>query len=97
MARRYDKHEKLGQYLDSLKKIDENTRDGFIEGIMLLIKENNPHLLDDLVMGFPLSLHRIRWYDKDPYLWLIFNGLEYANEKLLNEVASYLELEISKL
>lgn len=97
MARWYDKHEKLGKYLDGLKGKDEKARDGLITGIMLLIKENDPHLLDDLVMGFPLSLHRRRWYDNDPYLWLIFNGLEYAEEKLLNKIASFLEIEASKL
>ena len=85
----YDKNVKLAKYLDSLKEMPGAKRDKIIIEIMVLIKENNPTLLDDFVSEFPLSLNRRRWYDKDPYLWLLFNGLKYANEDLLQTVISF--------
>lgn len=34
-------------------------------------------------MEFPLEILRRRWYDKDPYVWLLFNGLRYAEIRVL--------------
>ena len=87
----YDKNETLANYLDSLKEMPGVKKDKIIIEIMVLIKENNPTLLDDFVGEFPLNLNRRRWYDKDPYLWLLFNGLKYANDDLLQKVISFFE------
>ena len=87
----YDKNGKLSKHLDSLKEMPGVKRDKIIIEIMVLIKENNPTLLDDFVGEFPLSLNRRRWYDKDPYLWLLFNGLKYANEDLIQKVISFFD------
>jgi hypothetical protein len=43
-------------------------------------------------MDFPLDINRRRWYDKDPYLWLIMNGLKYASDELLASVTKYLSV-----
>lgn len=88
----YDKHPKLSKYLDGLKYLDDQKRDTIIVGIMVIIKEECPNLLEDFVMEFPLPLYRKRWYDKDPYLWLLFNGLKYANKNLIKRVKEYIEL-----
>jgi len=91
MARWYDKHKRLAVYLEMFKEMEPDKRDELIKGIMVLIKENNPTLLDDFVMDFPMELQRRRWYDKDPYLWIIFNGLKYADRDLIEEVVKYFE------
>lgn len=88
----YDKHPKLSMYLDRLKDLDDEERDEIIVGIMVLIKKECPNLLEEFVMEFPLPLYRKRWYDKDPYLWILFNGLKYANASLIERVTKYLEL-----
>lgn len=94
MSRWYDKYEKLGKHLDSLKEMEPIKRDNLIKGIMVIIKEENPDLLEDFVMEFPKEIRRRRWYDHDPYLWLLINGLKYGKEKLLKKVTVYLEENI---
>lgn len=86
----YDKHKPLGKYLDSLKDMHPKKRDKLVRGILSLIREHHPDLLSESVMDFPLDLHRRRWYDKNPYLWLIFNGLSYAEATLRKKVSKYL-------
>ncbi len=91
MSRWYDKYEKLGKQIESLKEMDTGKRDGIIKGIMEIIKEQSPDLLDDFMFEFPLKIERRRWYDNDPYLWLLINGLKNGKEQLLIKVTKYLE------
>jgi hypothetical protein len=89
----YDQYETLGRHIDSLKELQANRRDHLIRGIQALMQQHSPNLLDDSVLDFPLDLARLRWYDKDPYLWLTINGLQQADPDLLETVALYLEEE----
>lgn len=89
MQRWYDTHE-IGKYLDCLQDMNKKERDPIINGIMQLVKKNGFEV-DKYVMSFPLESLRRRWYDKDPYLWIIFNGLQNANKKLLDEIAEYMK------
>lgn len=91
MNRWYDKDKTLSKLLNCLKPMKKKPRDRLCTGIIDLIKENQGLLIDDYVMEFPLEIQQRRWYDKDPYLWLIFNGLSQANEDLLKKVKSYLK------
>ncbi|MBU0480695.1 MAG: hypothetical protein KKG47_06320 [Proteobacteria bacterium] len=93
MARWYDAHEKLGKNIDKLKYTEKNLRDFLLSKVMRMIKQHDPHLLDKFVDRFPLDIKRRRWYDQDPYLWLIINGLEYGRQELLDEVGNLLEEE----
>lgn len=97
MARWYDKHDELGRYLDLMAEMHPKERDEFVKGIMGIIKKNKPDLLTDLVLEFPLDLFRRRWYDKDPYLWLLFNGLEYVDDNLLKKVIDYFKENTSTI
>ena len=47
-------------------------------------------LIDRHVLEFPMT-NRRRWYDKDPYSWLIINALKYANKDLITDVILYLK------
>jgi hypothetical protein len=91
----YDKHPKLALLLESLCTVKGSQRNTIISGIMEIIKLSTPNLLEQYVLDFPLDIKRRRWYDRDPYLWLIFNGLRYANAKLLTNVTRFLQEEIS--
>ena len=93
MARWYDAHEKLCRNIDKLKFTERNLRDYMVSKVMKVIKCHDPHLLDKFVARFPLDIQRRRWYDKDPYLWLVINGLEYGSAELLDKVADLLEEE----
>ncbi|MCH6582869.1 MAG: hypothetical protein IH808_07585 [Proteobacteria bacterium] len=89
MARWYDRHDELGKYLDLMAELSPEQRDELVKGIMVIIKRESPDFLTDLVLQFPLDLFRRRWYDKDPYLWLVFNGLEYADDAMVKKVIDY--------
>ena len=75
MKRWYEKHTVLSRNIELMKDMTDQQRDQLALGIMRIIKEQNPTLLDDFVENFPMEIHRKRWYDQDPYLWLIINGL----------------------
>ena len=91
----YDKHPKLALLLEGLCNVKGSQRNTIISGIMEIIKLTTPNLLEQYVLDFPLDIKRRRWYDRDPYLWLIFNGLKYANANLLTNVTIFLQKEIS--
>ena len=55
--------------------------------------EEAPDLIDKYVMDFPMGLKR-RWYDKDPFSWLIINSLKYANKNLLEKVTALIKENI---
>ena len=90
MKRWYDSHP-IGKYLDLFKGMSKKQRDPYILGIMKIAKKCGSSFIDDSVMEFPLELIRRRWYDRDPNLWIVFNGLERADVKLLDEISVYLE------
>ena len=95
MNRWYDKDRKLSCLLDSFKTMEEKTRDKLCTGIIALVKKYQASIMDDGVIEFPLEFPNRRWYDKDPYLWLIFNGLSQANNRMIKIVTDYLEKNVS--
>ncbi|MBU0675214.1 MAG: hypothetical protein KJ950_11275 [Proteobacteria bacterium] len=96
MARWYDGHKKLGRNIDQLQYLDGHFRDYLLAGVLKLIRRDEPRLLDTFVAEFPFEFHRRRWYDRDPYLWLIINGLQYAGLGLQDAVADFLEEETKR-
>lgn len=96
MNRWYDKHERLGRNIDQMKGMSRSQLDPILQGILDIIKDFNPTLLDDFVMEFPMDMYQKRWYDNDPYLWIIINGLSFGTEDLWKSVATWLEQEYQK-
>jgi hypothetical protein len=90
----YDKYPHLAELLEELRFARPNKRDAHISGVMGIIKLDAPNLLERYVLDFPLDIKRRRWYDRDPYLWLLYNGLKYANKKLLITITKYLQASI---
>lgn len=88
----------LSSYIDGLRHIPAFERYRLIQGMMCLIREYQDDLLDRFVLDFPLEPepNRSQWYDKDPYLWLVINGVQYANRTLQRQVAAYLEAELDE-
>jgi hypothetical protein len=91
MKRWYDAFPKLSRQFESFKHMHPHTRDKLIADIMGMVKSVKPGLLEEFLMDFPLDLNRRRWYDRDPYLWLMINGLKYAPVDLLRQVEAYLQ------
>ena len=80
----YDRHEKLAKYLDGLKDMDPDIRTHVVRRLLSALRAEHPQLVSaDSVLEFPLDFRRRRWYDKDPYLWLVMNGLSNAPHDFL--------------
>ena len=86
----YDKYPKLRGYLDHFKEMPSRPRNSLIKTILATINQTSPGLFDSFVMEFQLDPNRRRWYDRDPYLWLMFNGLSRADKSLLTTVTGLL-------
>ncbi len=87
----YDKTPELSGYIDYLRDVEPDRRDKIIGDLKGLISDG---LIDDNVLEFPLTTKR-RWYDSDPYAWLVINALKYADDELINRVIGYFREEKS--
>lgn len=97
MNRWYDTHQKLAENIDLMKGMRGADRDRLLQGILKIIKQVNPTLLEDFALEFPMDMYQKRWYDKDPYLWITVNGLSFGTSELLDSVAAWLEKEHKKV
>lgn len=88
----YDKI-RLGEYIRVLGKIAPEKRKKILTKINEIINQYDKDLIINNVMNFTLAYKR-RWYDKDPYSWLIINSLKYVNEDKLNQILIYMEKTI---
>ena len=95
MTRWYDEHATLSEKLNSFKEMEQKLKDHLIKGMMNLVTDYDPDLLSyEKAFDFPLAVNRQRWYDEDPYLWLLFNTLKIADANLLQSITNYLDEEM---
>ena len=95
MSRWYDKRPNLGIRLDAFKEMDPTVSKPIIKGLLDLVEQYDPSLLSyEKAFDFPFDSSRRRWYDNDPYLWLMFNVLKIADDTLLQSAEDYLGREI---
>jgi hypothetical protein len=85
----YDKYPGLQKSIEKLKDLDKHERDEIIQGIKDLIFNYDNELIANNSMEFPLECKR-RWYDSDPYAWLVINALQYVDEDLITDIIIYL-------
>ncbi len=86
----YDYDDRLSRYIEGLRFIPSFERFRLVQGMMWLITEYQDDLLDRFVLDFPMEINNGHWYDRDPYLWLVINGLQYGNPQLHHQVTAYL-------
>jgi hypothetical protein len=86
----YDKYPDLRIMLDTLREMKKRERDKIILEVKELINSRDKGLFDKYVFEFPLSLQK-RWYDKNPFSWLVINAMKYADEDLLTDIILYLK------
>lgn len=85
----YDNYPELKASIEKLKDMPPVKRQNLMTNIMKVINESEyAQIIDEHAISFPLSLSGRRWYDKDPYLWLIINGLKFTDEGFLKKVSS---------
>ncbi len=89
----YDAIPELKGLIERLRDIDREQRNDIFDGIKKLDSDFDSKLIDRHVLEFPMNLKR-RWYDQDPYSWLMINALKYADAPLLEQVIDFLKLKL---
>lgn len=84
----YDK-KGIGKYIRAMKYLSDHERDKIVLELKNIISAENPEIMVDHVMEF--SLYRNRWYDHDPYCWLVINSLQYADTRLMEKITEYFQ------
>ncbi len=97
MTRWYDKYEELTRSLEVLKGMDRKERGPVIKDVLAIIESDDPDIIENTVMDYPLDAQRRRWYDRDPYLWLMVNSLKCSEPDLVRRVAIHLEERLTVL
>jgi|WetSurMetagenome_2_1015567.scaffolds.fasta_scaffold495650_1 hypothetical protein len=87
----YDAHDRLAHVLEWLKELPNGPRNRIVKQVIDLLNGGAPGLLEKYLLEFPLDQERRRWYDRDPFLWLMVNGLRYANPDLLHDATMLME------
>ena len=85
----YDKYPDLSKSIDELKDLNKLDRDKLILGLKDIILNYDNELFDKYVLEFPTPYGK-RWYDKDPFSWLVINVLKYADKDLITDIILYL-------
>ena len=89
----YDKYPELSDQFKVLSKISQKRLDAVLIGVKDIIKIYEPGLIDHSVLNFE---DKRRWYDKDPYTWLIINALAHAKKRIIDRVIAYLKYSLKK-
>jgi len=91
MNRWYDCNHRLRVYLECMKNLDHAFCEKIVTDLMELIREYDAALLDRFAEEYPLAIRKQRWYDQNPYCWILFNGLRYASDDIIDLVIEYFE------
>ncbi len=89
----YDKIADLGIFIEKMKDIKKRKREKILVHLKDLIMKHDPEIVDKHVVDFPMGIRK-RWYDKDPYSWLIINSLKFAKKDLIDEVIEYFKKHV---
>lgn len=91
----YDKHEGLANHLESLKYMPKRQYNEILKDLIALARLLHPNLFEEHLMEYPLDLKKRRWYDDDPYLWLVINGLRFAEDEVIDKVVAFFDKQVS--
>ena len=90
----YDKHEGLANHLESLKFMPKRQYDEMLKDLIALARLLHPNLFEEHLLEYPLDLKKRRWYDDDPYLWLVINGLRFAEDEVIQKVVTFFDKQV---
>jgi hypothetical protein len=93
----YDKYPDLRKFIDRLQHLHKMHRDEIVSGIRDLIMEYDEDLLDKHALEFSLEHNRRRWYDRDPYSWLVMNSLKFVNEEAITDIIIFLNEKLKTM
>lgn len=91
MARWYDLYPGFAESLEALKNLESSKRERIAKRVLRIVYGKDRDVIDDYVLSFSSSVGKKRWYDSNPFLWLIVNGLKGANPEVLSNTARLLK------
>jgi hypothetical protein len=91
----YDKHEGLANHLEALKTMPKRQLNELLRDLIAFARLLHPTLFEDHLFEYPLDPKRRRWYDDDPYLWLVVNGLRFTDDEVIHKVVAFFDKQIS--
>lgn len=86
VRRWHDKDPVLRIALLRLAELPERQQEVLMMDLQRLIMKYDDGLIERNVSKFSI---RRRWYDKNPYTWLIINSLKYASAELREKVSEF--------
>lgn len=87
-TRWYDKT-KLGKYIHKMQDLPKQKLDTILVDLKNLITQYDSDLISEHIIEF--KLNGMRWYDKDPYSWMIINSLKHADSILLDKIIYFFQ------
>ena len=90
----YDKHEGLANHLEALKILPKRQLNELLKDLIAFARLLHPTLFEDHLFEYPLDLKRRRWYDDDPYLWLVVNGLRFTDDSIIRKVVAFFDKQL---
>ena len=84
----HDKDPVLSALLEKIQRLDEREQDQMMIEVKYIINKYDHTLIGKHIEEYK---SRRRWYDKNPYTWLVINALKYSPPQLLDEVKSFLQ------
>jgi|GEM_PF-692915 len=90
----YDKHEGLANHLEALKDMPKKQLNELLKDLITFARLLNPTLFEDHLFEYPLDPKRRRWYDEDPYLWLVVNGLRFTDDEVIAKIVAFFDKQI---
>jgi hypothetical protein len=89
----FDKYPDLRKSIDKLEDLNKRDRFEIVHGIEDLILNYDNEFFDRFARKFPFESSN-RWYDKDPYAWLVINSIIYLDEDLITDIILYLKKKL---
>jgi hypothetical protein len=86
----YDKYPELQNILEKLKSLEKRERDRIMLYVKDLIIDHDKQIFNKYVFESPMPKRR-RWYDKNPFSWLVINSLKCAEEDFITELTLFLQ------
>lgn len=74
-----------------MKGLDKGNSEEIFEEVREIIQNKEPGVIDQHVDEFPLSADKRRWYDKEPYSWMIVNAMKFVRDDTLERVNRHLK------
>ncbi len=90
----YDKHEDLAKHLEALKTLPKKRLNEILKDLITFARLLHPTLFEEHLLEYPLDMKRRRWYDDDPYLWIVVNGLRFADDEIIKKIVAFFDKQL---